>query len=585
MKNKIPRRTALGIIGTGVLTACGANKNSKIDNGIELGGTQFGERSEIPSSHLSSEQIYQHGVASGDPTSESVVLWTRISISQPEATSSESRPLRVKWQLALDVEFSNIVKSSDVDTDSSKDFTVKAYPENLAAGQTFYYRFEFNGVYSQIGRTKTLPSGSIDRYCIALASCSNYAFGYFNAYDAIANDPDIDLVLHTGDYIYEYGAKEWGSETAEKLNRVHEPSHEIITLNDYRQRHAQYKSDAGSRAMHAAHPFICCWDDHESTNNPWLNGAQNHQPDSEGDWQQRRTDSIQAYYEWMPIRDPLTKSAREAFTRSYVIGDLASLVTLETRHTARAEQIDYLSYYDAGANLDVSDLKENVIGASGRRMISADTEKMIKTTFQTSKAKGQLWRLIGNPSPIAKMLVPDVLSLGVLDDADQSQLETYAAKSIIWKGQHNLPFYTDTWDGYPWARERLYNLCRNVGAQDAIFLTGDSHSFWINKLADDNGQAAGIELGTAGISSPGDFVESGWDKNTAYKLDRVFEEQLDEVIWTDNFHQGYVKLQLTKENAKASFVAVSTVLTPNYETKVIKTALIEHIEDSVGFVT
>ena len=176
-------------------------------------------------------------------------------------------------------------------------------------------------------RTRTLPSGATESLGIALASCSNFAFGYFNAYRAIAEDESIDFVLHTGDYIYEYGADGWGAETAERLGRVHEPAHEIVSLADYRARHAQYKRDPDSQAMHATHPLMCCWDDHESTNNPWSGGAQNHQPE-EGSWNERRDASVRAYYEWMPIREPEGGLRPIDFWRVYSFGDLATLVTL-----------------------------------------------------------------------------------------------------------------------------------------------------------------------------------------------------------------------------------------------------------------
>ncbi len=201
-----------------------------------------------------------------------------------------------------------------------------------------------------------MPTGRLDRLGIALASCSNYAFGFFNAYDAIAKDPAIDFVLHTGDYIYEYGQDSWGGEVSRLIGREHQPAHEIVSLADYRMRHAQYKSDSGSRAMHAAHSLLACWDDHESANNPWTDGAQNHQPETEGDWAQRRAASIQAYFEWMPVREPewLEQKGRSRmqFWRGYSFGDLATLFTLETRHTARAKQIDYMEFAQSASETD-----------------------------------------------------------------------------------------------------------------------------------------------------------------------------------------------------------------------------------------
>lgn len=556
MKHFFQRRTILGIMLTSLLAACSRDKSDKTS-----------EQKAPVSSSKPQNEVYQHGVASGDPDASSVVIWTRINANA--ATE-------VSWELSISEDFSSSLRTGKLTTDENVDFTVKAIPDRLEAGKTYFYRFITDGTVSPIGRTKTLPNGDLKHFGIALASCSNYAFGYFNAYDAIAKDQDIDLVLHTGDYIYEYGADGWGSDTAKQLGRVHQPAHEIVTLADYRTRHAQYKTDLGAQAMHAKHPMVCCWDDHESTNNPWLGGAQNHQPETEGNWPQRRAASVQAYYEWMPIRDPQDPSARLAYSRAYTIGNLASLVTLESRHTARAEQIDYLKYAESiQSKKDADAFKRDVIGAANREMLSKDTEQLVADTFKASKEQDQPWRLLGNASPIARMLVPDVKSLGTLNGESTEQLESDAAKALIWKGQYQLPFYTDTWDGYPWARERFYQTCQSAGAQDLIFLTGDSHSFWMNQLANKSGEPMGLELGTAGISSPGDFVESGWNPQVAEKLDRVFESELDEVVWTDNFNQGYVRIELTPKLAKASFIAVDTVLEPVYKVKMIKQTFIQ----------
>ena len=259
--------------------------------------------------------MFRHGVASGDPDATSVVLWTRIS-GVEEAT--------VAWEVASDPGFRKVAASGQFATGAERDFTVKALAEGLKPGAPYYYRFRCKGVTSPVGRTRTLPVGPVKRLGIALASCSNFAFGHFNAYDAIARDPAVDFVLHTGDYIYEYGADGWGGEISRKLGRVHQPSHEIVSLSDYRIRHAQYKSDAGAQTMHAAKPLLACWDDHESANNPWVGGAQNHQPETEGSWADRRNASIQAYYEWMPVREPGPGRTRAQFWRTYVFGDLAT---------------------------------------------------------------------------------------------------------------------------------------------------------------------------------------------------------------------------------------------------------------------
>lgn len=506
------------------------------------------------------EGPFRHGVASGDPDADSVVLWTRVT------TSGE---VTLAGELAQDPDFTRIIARAEITTGSDRDHTAKWLARGLAPGQTYYYRFRLDSETSPIGRARTLPKGRLDRLGIALASCSNFVFGYFNAYEAIAHDPSVDFVLHTGDYIYEYGQEGWGDEAGRALGRRHDPAHEIVSLSDYRRRHAQYKTDAGAQAMHAAHSFMACWDDHESANNPWTGGAQNHQPDREGDWQARREASIQAYFEWMPVREPewLEQSGRirAQFWRSYSFGDLATLTTLETRHTARAEQIDYGSVLGKGVDAEaVARFRREVLGAPGRRMVSEECEADLARALEQSVAQGQPWRLIGNAIPIARTDVPDLVALGVLPDPDApsapfSGAALENAQLLAAKGQAGLPFYPDTWDGYPWARERLYDLSRKAGAGDLVFLTGDSHSFWANSLKDAAGRPAGLELGTAGITSPGDFVESGFGDDLSRALDKAFADHVPEVVWTDNMHQGYVRLDLRRNDAEATFIAVDTI--------------------------
>ncbi len=506
--------------------------------------------------------VFRHGVASGDPDATSVVLWSRVTVAAP---------LEVEWELASDPGFRRMVRQGRFATGPERDFTVKVVAEGLEPGARYFYRFRANGLLSPIGQTRTLPVGPVARLGIALASCSNYAFGFFNAYDAIARDPAIDFVLHTGDYIYEYGTDGWGGDVARRIGRVHQPAHEIVSLSDYRTRHAQYKTDAGSQAMLAAKPLLACWDDHESANNPWTGGAQNHQPDKEGDWAARRAASIQAYFEWMPVREPGPGRSRMQFWRTYVFGDLATLSTLETRHTARALQIDYAPYKKSIASFaDAKAMERGAIGAPGRTMLAPELEADLAAAWTRSKQAGQPWRLIGNPMPIARTRVPDVVALGLIPDPASQEKPLAAALDLAWKGKWNLPFYPDTWDGYEWARERLYAQAQSAGVNDLIFLTGDSHSFWANRLASASGQPTGIELGTAGISSPGDFIDSGFDPVTARKLDLALAEHNPEVLWTDNLHQGYVRLVLSQTGAEASFVAMDTILSPRYRTRTLK---------------
>ncbi len=505
--------------------------------------------------------VFRHGVASGDPDATSVVLWTRVTVPAP---------LEVEWELASDPRFARMLRQGRFVTGPDRDFTVKVLAEGLEPGSRYFYRFRAAGVTSPIGQTRTLPVGRVERLGIALASCSNFAFGYFNAYDAIARDPAVDFVLHTGDYIYEYGSDGWGGDISRQIGRVHEPANEIVSLFDYRTRHAQYKTDDGSQAMLAAKPLLACWDDHESANNPWSGGAQNHQPDTEGDWETRRAASIQAYFEWMPVREPGPGRTRMQFWRTWVFGDLATLSTLETRHTARARQIDYEPYRKTiASHVDARAMERDTFDAVGRTMLARELEADLTAAWKQSKQLEQPWRLIGNPMPIARTRVPDLVRMGVIPDPETQKKPLAAAIDMAWKGKWNLPFYPDTWDGYEWARERLYSQARDAGVNDLVFLTGDSHSFWANRLANAAGQPMGLELGTAGITSPGDFVESGFDPATASNIDAAVAEHNPEVIWTDNLHQGYVRVVLTRGEGQASFVGMNNIRSRRYSPRLL----------------
>ncbi|XOV84940.1 MAG: alkaline phosphatase D family protein [bacterium] len=519
-----------------------------------------------------SSEYFRHGVASGDPDQTSVILWTRLSDSQD--------PASVTWQLSDDPQFARIRQTGQITTSIEKDFTVKVLVQHLPAGGVFYYRFLFNGVSSDTGRTRTLPENHVESVGLAVASCSNFVFGFFNAYEAIAADEGVQYVLHLGDYIYEYGADGWGAQSGRALGREHVPGHETVSLADYRLRHAQYKADLSSQRMHAAHPLIVTWDDHESTNNPWMEGAQNHQPEQEGSWQARLGVSLHAYYEWMPIREPGKGRSRADYWRTYRFGDLASLVTLETRHTARARQIEYADHmHTLTSKAAKNHFLTNILGAPGRAMLSAPMQDVLSATLSGSVTQQQPWRLIGNQIPMARMPVPNVskvLGLAGSDlDAEKGDVGVPGGgPDLAWKGHWGLPFYLDTWDGYPWAREQFYQLCRSAGATDLLVLTGDSHSFWANQLFDDQGRSMGVEIGTAGISSPGDFIESGFDTETAAALDRLFAQEIAEVRWTDNMHQGYVRVQLDHEKATVDFVAVDTVLRPSKLVQTVRSEIL-----------
>lgn len=510
----------------------------------------------------SATQTFAHGVASGDPDHHSVVLWTRVS-------TDTVRP-EVRWELAQDIEFGEILGSGTLLTDAGRDFTIKVLVGGLQAGQNYFYRFFADGSRSPTGRTRTLPMGSIDKLGLAIASCSNYPFGYFNAYEAIARDPQVDVVLHLGDYLYEYGPEGYGGAQGRRLGREHLPAHEITSLADYRKRHAQYKADEQSRAMHAAHPLIAIWDDHESANNPWMGGAENHQPQQEGDWAQRRAASLKAYFEWMPVRDPAPGHGRAAYWRHYRFGNLASLITLETRHTGRARQINYAEHAELlGDAHGAQRFIQTVVGDPTREMLSQEMQGFLQRALRESLAKGVQWQLLGNQIPMARTQAPRLSTTDLQQlEATLSTENMARARQFAQRGALGLPLYLDTWDGYPAARERLYQQLRSGGAERLLVLTGDSHSFWFNRLHDAQGRRIGLELGTTGISSPADFKDFG--REGAALIDQRLVQSNAEVIWTEGIHNGYVRLVLSPQEATADYIALDTIVDRHYTPRGLK---------------
>lgn len=522
-----------------------------------------------------SDVVFLHGIASGDPDSTSIVIWTRVS-------NADGRT-EVDWQVATDESFQNIVTRGQYITDANRDHTVKVVVDNLIPGQEYFYRFDVEGIRSPIGQTKTLPTGHVDQLVLAVVTCSNYAFGYFNAYEVIAEDPNVDLVVHLGDYIYEHGPNEFGGETGRRIGRNHEPAHEALTLTDYRQRLAQYKTDAGSKAMHARHPLVVLWDDHETANNPWMGGAKNHQPD-EGDWATRRAASLQAFYEWLPIRDPHDGGTREEYWRHYKFGDLASLITLELRHTGRSKQVDISDYLDDIKNkAEAQEFTDTVVGAADRNLLSSEMKQFLADELAESVDANRRWRIIGNPSVMARRIAPDLqdpffttLRSDLDDDA------THMLDGLKKHGSLGLPVDLDSWNGYPQARENFYQISKDAGAHDLLFLAGDSHSFWQNELYDAAGESMGIELGATGITSPRSLLDLG--QEGLRRFDELNAANNAEIVWTEGRYRGFIRLELDHNGAHADFVTVTNVETRSYSTKIVHSVDIQSRDGTLRYI-
>lgn len=457
--------------------------------------------------------LFGHGVASGDPLRDSVILWTRITVDQPDA--------ELFFEVAVDPAFTERVAAGWLGLPNpERDDTVKIDLDGLNAATTYYYRFWIQGRSSPIGRTRTAPAGVAGQLRFAVCSCSSLAHGYFHNYRHIAQRADLDAVVHLGDYIYEYGTGAYGTV------RAYEPDHEIVSLADYRTRYAQYRGDADLQEVHRQHPFITTWDDHEIANNGWTGGAENHD-DREGDWGTRRADATRAYFEWMPIRE----GAPGRLYRDLAYGDLVDIVVLDTRFEGRDEQV-LLS--------DMNALE--VINDPDRQLLGEAQEAWLLDRLSSSTAQ---WKIIAQQVMMAQLIITPG------ED-----------------GAPNRPFLSDLWDGYEASRRRILEHILDWGITDVIVVTGDIHTSWASELAVDpldpahydpatSDGAAAVEFVAPGITSPGLAVDEG----TIAFLQGINQH----IKWVDLTHRGYMVLDLTPERVHCDWwhIPGAAVESPN----------------------
>lgn len=437
---------------------------------------------------------FEHGVASGDPLPNGVILWTRVTPGMPG--DPDPGTVEVTVEVARDVGFGTVDLTETVTTDASRDFTVKLDRDLLDPATTYYYRFTALGDTSPIGRTRTAPDGPVDRLRLAICSCASLGHGFLHGYGKIAARADLDAVVHLGDYIYEYGNLQYGNA------REYEPATEIIALDDYRARFSQYRREPELAEAHRQHPFITIWDDHETANNSWRGGAENHDPD-EGAWADRLAAATQAYREWMPIRDGADPAQ---LWRKLGYGELLDLIVVDTRIWGRDEELPRL---DAPG-----------VDDEARQLLGADQEAWLIEQLSTSTAR---WKLIGNQVMIAPIIT----------------------------GFAN----PDQWDGYPAARARVLGAVESGGVSDVVVLTGDIHSSWAFDLPTDvttydpdtGAGAVGVELVTPGISSPG-FPDIGADRLAMSLMD-----QNPHLTWAQLTRRGYVVLDLDEARMQADW--------------------------------
>lgn len=474
------------------------------------------------------DAAFIHGVASGDPLPDRVLLWTRLT-PESEATpgSGLGRKEIVHWEISKDPSFRKVVRRGAVSTGPEQDHTVKVDADELDAATSYYFRFRWKNAWSPVGRTRTAPHpfSPVSSLRFALASCSNFEGGFFSAYRHMAARGDLDFVLHVGDYIYEYQPGAYGPGAA--IGRVHTPANEILTLSDYRRRHAQYKTDADLQALHAAVPFICTWDDHEVTNDAWREGAENHQPATEGDFATRRAQAYKAYFEWMPIRLPDPGSEQTRIYREFQFGTLADLSMLDLRQYRDQQPANGLD----PARTD----PERVI-------VGRDQLDWLKENLGASERR---WKLLGNSVMITPVDFRQPLPSSVL------------APLGLMTG---VPFNVDSWDGYTDDRLELIEHLAGNGINNVAFLTGDIHSSWACNVPRGAGSAPSIAVELVGTSVTSDNLNEilGVPPRTvSVQVEAVFKAGNPHIKYLEFDSHGYSVVEVTPDRLQMDWYYIS----------------------------
>ncbi|MFJ6795778.1 alkaline phosphatase D family protein [Streptomyces sp. NPDC091268] len=483
-----------------------------------------------PARAAESAPAFLHGVASGDPLPDGILLWTRVTPSADALPGSgKGAATQVTWEVAEDKGFARVVARGSVTSSAASDHTVKADVRALRPQTTYWYRFAAGTTLSPVGRTRTAPAAETTTPGVrfGVVSCANWESGYFSAYRHLAARGDLDAVLHLGDYIYEYQS---GGYPEEKyVVRRHEPAHEILTLADYRTRHATYKTDADLQALHHAHPVIAIWDDHEIANDAWSGGAENHTPGTEGDFAARAAAARRAYFEWMPVR----ASTEGTVYRRLRFGTLADLHLLDLR-TFRSQQ--------AAVGSGAVDDPERTI--TGRAQLD-----WLKAGLAGSQAT---WKLVGTSvmiSPVAFGSLPAHL------------LEPLA--KLLGLPAGGIAINVDQWDGYTDDRKELLAHLTDRGIRNTVFLTGDIHMAWANDVPVTAAtypwsRSAGVEFVVTSVTSDNldDMLHVPAD-TASLVAETAIKAANRHVKWLDMDAHGYGVLDVTAERSQMDYYVVS----------------------------
>lgn len=520
---------------------------------------------------------FLHGVASGDPLSDRVIIWTRATPVQ--GTDS----FTVHYEVAADRQFSAPVAAGKLLAEQAADFTLKVDVKGLQAATTYYYRFIVGKTYSPVGTTRTLPVGDVAAVSMAVFSCSNYPAGYFHAYAEAVKRNDFDVTVHLGDYIYEYGRTDkkdgrtvtaYASADAAKIGREVLPEHETVALRDYRTRYAQYRTDPDLQALHALAPMIAIWDDHEIANDSYMGGAENHDA-GEGDWAVRKMAALKAWHEWLPVRT----AAEDRIYRSFDFGNLLSLHMLDTRIVGRDKQLAYKNYFLRDGGFDGAKFTREV-GSDTRQLLGAVQMQWLQQEMAASRAT---WTVLGQQVLMGRMNIPAPILVNFETGGRQGvTFEQYAAllrlkatnpaalkpqQAAVLK-QPFIPYNLDAWDGYAYAREVVLATALKLN-KNLVVLAGDTHNAWAsNLLRADKRTAVGVEFATSSVSSPG--LEEYLPATNPAQLADGLTQLIAPLQYAQTQSRGYMKVTATPAECTAEWILVDTVKKKSYTAKVDK---------------
>lgn len=566
MNRTVTRRDFLAMSAKGVGVAV-------ISYGL-MGCSDSNDDNSVPAQFL-------HGIASGDPAVDAVILWTRVT---PESEGD----VKVSWQVASDAAFSQLVTTGETVTNASRDYTVKIDARGLRAGQTYFYRFMTGDKTSVVGKTRTLPEGDVSSVKLAVMSCANFPAGYFNVYELAAAQDDLDAVVHLGDYIYEYARGGYASEHAAELGREVLPANELLTLSDYRTRHGQYHTDASLQKLHAKVPFITVWDDHEVANDTWRDSAENHN-EGEGDFAVRKEAALQAYFEWLPIR-PWREGNHEEIYRSFSYGNLVDLHMLDTRVLARDKQLDYADYMDPTTGSFAGERFLADVTSTTRTMLGLTQLLWLQGTLLQSTGK---WQVLGQqvlmgkmslPAAIAtqQMSIPQFAMLGALaklaaraaandPTLTVQELQYLQANQALLTPEviallqlPAIPYNLDAWDGYAYEREVILGTAKSKNL-NLVVIAGDTHNAWANELKDVNGDTVGVEFATSSVSSPGLEYYLNLPAEQIPATEAAIVELVPDLKYANLKDRGFMTLTFTADEVRSDWHYVDTILSKDFQ--------------------